>query len=199
MTILRSVFIIFLLIIISNAIIKADENYLKKGNFIIEADYGYPFIYNSVLKATYEKPGGQTKLQSLNQLAGKVEYMFSDKIGLGVESTFAANTIQYYDSNRMYTAGITKFRILAKTNFHFLEKGKTDLYFTLGIGYMNFKYYQTQSGINNLSHNEFIENIIPVAFRTGIGFRYFFTDYIGVNAEAGIGGPVLHAGITIKF
>ena len=39
----------------------------------------------------------------------------------------------------------------------------------------------------------------PIAFRVGIGARYFIKDNFGVNAEVGLGGIFFTAGFSYKF
>ena len=54
-----------------------------------------------------------------------------------------------------------------------------------------------QINVNDLN-NSFL-NILPVAFRLGIGLRYYFIENLGVCVEAGIGGPLVQAGLSEKF
>ena len=41
--------------------------------------------------------------------------------------------------------------------------------------------------------------LIPIAFRAGVGVRYFFQNNIGIHAEMGLGGPVGIIGIAMKL
>jgi outer membrane protein W len=198
MKIYKIILIVIFIIICSDSF--AQDRCLKKGNILVDAYYGLPYLYSSVLRSTYQKPNNASSVHNNNQVGGKVEIMLTDKIGVGVEGTYAAANISYLDSNNLrYSAGVNKYRILAKINFHFATTKKLDPYFTLGAGYMNFKYYQTQPGVNNLSTNEFVQNMIPVSVRASIGLRYFFTDFMGLNAEIGLGGPLLQGGLSFKF
>jgi hypothetical protein len=196
---MRLPFIVIIISITLPALSYSQDKPIKKGNIIMDTYYGFPYLYSSVLRSTYQKPGNGASIHNKNHIGGNFEIMVTDKIGLGLEATYAVAEIHYRDSNQTYSTGIDKFRVLAKMNYHFLTQKKLDPYLTLGAGYMNLYYYQTQPGINNLSENEFIRDLIPLAVRAGIGIHYFFTKHIGVNAEVGIGGPLLHGGLSFKF
>lgn len=177
--------------------LSSSGNSVKKGTILIDAFYGFPYFNGTLLKAAYrDSLGNNNQVSNLNHFGGKVEIMLSDKIGVGLEGTWASATARYKGNNgQIYTAGIDKIRILAKFNFHFATSEKIDPYLTGGIGFKNTKIYTNEpSAVNDISFN-----IVPVAFRIGIGMRYFFTDIIGVNAEVGIGGPLMQGGLSLKF
>ena len=125
-----------------------------------------------------------------------MEVMLTDKMGVGIEGTWASATVRYIGNNGLiYTAGVDKIRVLAKMSFHFATGEKVDPYLTWGLGYKNTNVYTNEpSAVNDISLN-----IVPIAFRVGIGMRYFFTDMIGVNAEVGLGGPMMQGGLSLKF
>lgn len=88
-----------------------------------------------------------------------------------------------------------KYRILAKMSYHFATSEHFDPYLTWGAGYKNTKIYSNEPGeIRDVN-----VNLVPLAFRAGIGMRYFFTDAFGVNAEVGLGGPIVQGGISFKL
>ena len=168
---------------------------VKRYDIIIDAYYGFPYLMGSYVKQVLADSFGITGARNLNHLGGKFEYMVWDKIGLGVEYTYAALTLTYQGSSgKFYTAGVSKQRFLAKFNYHFATSLRLDPYLTSGIGYSNSKVFTNEPG----NAGESI-TFIPVAFRTGIGMRYFFTEMVGVNAEVGLGGPLIQGGISFKF
>ncbi|MES2567976.1 MAG: outer membrane beta-barrel protein [Bacteroidota bacterium] len=194
---------------------EVSENCVSKGRFIIDAYYGYPYVVGKYIKTIVSGSGaGNIDVTNLNHLGGKFEYMLNDMIGLGFEYTFASvtakyvetrsvynnSTNQYDNQTESYTLGINKQRMLAKINIHFATSKYLDPYATGGIGYKNTNVYSSnindQQGVAEASR---ALNILPVAFRLGIGMRYYFIKNLGVGVEAGIGGPLIQAGISGKF
>ena len=96
---------------------------------------------------------------------------------------------------------MTKQRILAKFNIHFATSKYLDPYATAGLGYkaslVTSDNPNDQKSVYDVN-NSFL-NVIPISFRLGIGLRYFFTENIGISAEAGIGGPIIQGGLCGKF
>lgn len=191
------------------------ENCVRKGKFIIDAYYGYPYVVGKYINTIVSESGsGSIDVTNLNHLGGKFEYMLNDMIGLGFEYTYASvtakyvethsvynsSTNQYEDQNDLYTLGINKQRMLAKINIHFATSKYLDPYATGGIGYKQTNVYSNnindQEAVNEV-HN--VLNIVPVAFRLGIGMRYYFIKNLGIGIEAGIGGPAIQFGISGKF
>ena len=176
-----------------NAASVAQGNCVEKGTIIVDAFYGYPYLAGAILRSAFTNTEGNVR--NLNHLGAKAEYMVSEKIGLGIEFTYADASVSYRDSlYRTYEAGIKKYRILGKLNFHFATTESIDPYFTIGAGLKNTTIYDNGSSANSISIN-----LVPVAVRIGVGVRYFFTDVVGVNAEVGLGGPVMQAGVSFKF
>ncbi len=172
-------------------------NCVQQGTILIDAFYGFPYWNGTILKSEYSGTSyDNTAVRNYNHVGGKVEFMINDHIGIGLEGTFARATVNYQRSNlKYYTGGIDKLRILGKFNFHFATSANFDPYCTAGIGYKNTKVYDNEPG----PEPDLGLNIVPVAFRMGVGVRYFFSDAIGINAEVGLGGPLMQAGLSLKF
>ena len=190
------------------------ENCVGKGKFIIDAFYGYPYMVGKYINTAVSSSGENIDVTNLNHVGGKVEYMINNVIGLGIEYTYASVTAKYVGSYTVYnnstggydyqynnyTFGINKQRILAKVNIHFATSKYLDPYATAGVGYKQTNVYSND--INNQSNVNEVNNalnIIPVAFRMGIGMRYYFIKNMGISVEAGIGGPLIQAGLSGKF
>ena len=172
-------------------------NCVQQGSVIIDGFYGYPYLVGAVLKAAVNStPQTSLTVHNFGTAGGKFEYMISDKVGLGVEFTYSNANAKYQDSINapIYTAGVKKIRVLGSFNFHFATTTSIDPYFTIGMGYKNTSYYDNQPG-----YGYTWPTLIPVAFRLGVGLHYYFTDFLGINAELGIGGPLMRAGLSFKF
>ena len=207
------------LLVYSNSVVRAqdtnkdDEKCVKQGKFIIDAYYGYPYLFGSYIQQIATTNYNNVQVTNLNHLGGKFEYMLNKMVGLGIDYTYASSIAKYSETNSVfqngvstnvtsdYTAKIIKQRMLAKINIHFATSKYLDPYATGGIGYKNSLVSSNnpndQINVNDLN-NSFL-NILPVAFRLGIGLRYYFIENLGVCVEAGIGGPLVQAGLSEKF
>lgn len=188
---------------------------VKEGTFIIDGFYGYPYYigkYVNDISKDNSTSTDYTNVTNLNHLGGKFEYMLNKVVGLGLEYTYASVNAKYNETRTVnvggvnqlqttnYTASITKQRILAKVNIHFATSKYLDPYATGGIGYKGvlaktdnpYEVQDTQD-LNQLL------NILPISFRLGIGLRYYFIKNLGVGIEAGLGGPIIQGGLSLKF
>ena len=210
---------LIVLIILSNNFIiaqtnnKDDELCVKQGKFILDAYYGYPYLFGSYIKQIANTNYSNVQVTNYNHLGGKFEYMLNNTIGLGIEYTYASTVAKYSETQSVYqngvntnvtsiyTAKIIKQRILAKVNIHFATTKSLDPYATFGLGYKNSLVSSNnpnnQAEINDI--NQSVLNLIPVAFRAGIGLRYYFLENFGICAETGIGGPIVQVGLSGKF
>lgn len=53
-------------------------------------------------------------------------------------------------------------------------------------------------GFNN-DKVKFSGSLLPISMRLCTGIRYYFTPNIGLNAEIGVGGPIVSGGLSIKI
>jgi hypothetical protein len=198
-----------------------EGNCVREGMFIFDGYYGYPYIVGSYIKTVFNADKNNTTLgeasvvsvKNINHIGGKFEYMVNDIIGIGLEYSYAG-VFMKYNSNYteiengvlitkrgLFDASLTKQRILGKVNFHFETSKKLDSYATIGIGYKTsiLKSNNLDDALAVAVFNSSFSNFIPVAIRMGAGLRFFFTKNIGLNIEAGIGGPLVQAGLSGKF
>ena len=172
----------------------ANMNCVKEGTILVDAFYGWPNFNALLLRSVI----GNTnlKFRNTNHIGLKAEYMISDNISLGGEFSYADAAIQYQTSTsgRFAEAGITKYRIVGRFNYHFKTTKDLDPYFSVGTGYKKTVYYDT----GNSNYRESF-NLFPVSFKLAIGLRYFFNDLVGMHTEIGIGGPLIHAGLCVKL
>lgn len=181
---------------------------VEEGNLIIDGYYGFPNLYTSTLKSTYEN-ADRTDFQvgGIGPVGGRVEYMLADKFGLGVDFGYSGSFVQYnyddVDANNnpvVYTDKVStrKIGVMATFNYHFLEHDDIDAYAMIGTGWRNRSYSYESTDPDYQS--ETISGLIPVSFRIGVGMRYFFTDNIGLNLGLGFGqGGVINGGLSFKI
>lgn len=171
----------------------ASNQAVSQGNFIIDAFYGYPYFNGSLLQGLSNH---SDKVKSTGHIGGKFEYMVSDKIGIGAEFTWADASVKFQNDTTLiyYKAGVSKIRVLGRMNIHFATTGNLDPYFTIGAGYKKTTWYDNEPGAGSFSGN-----LIPVSVRVGVGLHYYFSDFVGINAEIGLGGPIMQGGLSFKF
>jgi opacity protein-like surface antigen len=215
-TLITSIFILIISTDKLNAQEKAEtSNCVGKGKIIIDPYYGYPYLFGKYIETIIAESGENIGVTNTNHLGIKAEYMVTKMIGIGVDYTYAKVTGSYSETNSVYnpslgtyanqtenyTASITKQRILAKINIHFATSKYLDPYAVGGIGYKNSivrsDNIDDQESVNEL--NTSILNAFPISFRLGIGLRYYFIKNLGIAVEAGIGGPIIQGGLSLKF
>lgn len=174
-------------------------NCVSQGTFIIDGTYGFPYFLGNIIKNGNSSTITDAKVVNYNHIGGRIEYMVSSTVGLGLDYTFARVTNNFVvigqPSSVRYNESLTKQRILGRINIHFATSPQLDPYVTAGVGYKTITWeseYDPDVDLSTL-------NLIPVAFRIGMGLRWYFTDIIGLGVEAGIGGPAFQGGITAKF
>lgn len=166
---------------------------INRYDIIVDGFYGYPYLIGIMLKQVLSDSLG-VKSKNFNHFGARVEYMKWKRIGLGLEYTYALLTFRYIGRGGYHTGGVLRQRLLAKFNYHFATSEKLDPYLTAGFGYANIKLFSDEPGIKSEPLP-----LPPLAFRIGIGMRYFFTDRMGINAEIGLFGPPVQAGLSFKL
>ncbi len=187
---------------------------VRQGNIIIDPYYGGPNFGKAFIQAVEEQnPGNSNFNASAIGPAGlRIEYMLGDRIGLGVDAiynsrniTFNANdTITDGNGNQTietnnYEYDMKRLRVQMRFNYHFqIDNPALDSYFGVGAG-TNNRFRTTYE--NGVEIDGELSNLTLLKFslRACLGMRYYFTDNIGLNAEIGIGGPLVSGGISVKF
>ena len=187
--------------------LSASAQAVSQGNVLIDAYYGFPDLYRSTLRSAYDESGNTNlKVGGLGPIGGRLEYMLSDKFGLGLDIAYTSATVTY-DRDTVNTSGPITYQDKVGTkkiggmvtfNYHFLQNDNLDAYAMLGAGYRQRTWF-FESTDPDYSGDE-IKGLIPVAFRIGAGMRYFFTDNIGANLAVGFGqGGLINGGLSFKF
>lgn len=182
----------------------ANSQCIEKGNVIVDASYGFPNLFSAVLKSSYKNSGVvQTdfKIGTMGPIGIQGEYLLSDKIGLGLCITYANSSVKYNElvntTTYNYKISVPRVRVLPTFNFHFATSENLDPYFIIGIGYSSWK-LKYESNDPNFTGGS-LSSSVPVAWRSAVGLRYFFTDNIGAHLEFGIGGALVLGGVSFKF
>lgn len=184
---------------------------VEKGSLIFDVYYGAPnfgkrIISNTVLSNENYRITGSG---GVGPLGLRAEYMLADKFGIGIDFIYnSASVDMEYDSlntngtlYRTYTGTGTmnRIRVQARFNYHFVTTDKLDAYVGVGAG-SNTRIWTAKSDDPGYRfRNSTSGTLLPFSMRTAVGMRYYFIPNLGVNAEIGIGGPVVSAGVSIKI
>lgn len=190
---------------------------VSKGNVIIDAYYGFPNFGKSFLQAIEDANDGATNFQvgGIGPAGLRVEYMIADRIGVGVDviynsnsssftsidSTYNGNTDSWSTETNSLEYKMQRVRAQLRFNYHFnIINPALDSYIGVGAG-TNNRFRTTLENNIDITDNDGISNftLLPFSLRVAAGLRYYFTDNIGLNAEIGLGGPLVSAGLSVKF
>jgi len=203
-----------------------------KGRFIIEPYVGLPssgwfqnkqLVKRSIQDSAYSKKS----VTGLPIVLGlKLEYLFSNHVGLSLDANYQENGIKstYFNAVYDYNTGSykdtvrifneQKLRIMARFQAHFGTE-KIDFYGGAGIGVgivlnkKNASYINERPNIDDFG--TFYIPIkffdyglksagIPLAVRGFFGARFMLSDNFGILTEIGIGsGSILNVGATIRL
>lgn len=192
-------------------------NYAKaqaatKGNVIIDPYYGFPNFGKFFAKNFAEEFTGLT-IGGYGPAGARVEYMLADKFGIGVDAIFngidykgtVTDTVGYDGMGNAVTdektgkVAMRRVRVQARFNYHFdVATPELDLYLGFGAGFNTRTVRYWEDDVEQTDY-QVKGALFPVSFRAALGMRYYFTNNIGLNAELGIGGPVMSAGLSFKF
>ncbi|MBI1838259.1 MAG: hypothetical protein HYR91_13440 [Flavobacteriia bacterium] len=211
---MKKIYLTVLTVALSLTSLNSNAQCIEQGKILIDGYYGFPNLYSSIFKGLYANSGTELNLKigSLGPIGLRTEYLLTDKIGLGLDLGFNSSSISYDDNTTIYNSttgnydpitynykfSTKKIGAIATFNFHFIENDNLDAYFTVGMGYGN-RSFTYASNDPNYSFAT-VKSIIPVAYKIGVGMRYFFTENIGANLALGFGqGGLINAGLTAKF
>lgn len=179
----------------------ANAQAVSQGNVYIQTYYGgglnlgYAILQSAAEDAT--AAGASVSAARLGPVGGRIGYMVSDRIGLGLDVNYTDMSATGTDTYS-YTIGQKTLRAMTRFDIHFGTSDRFDSYLGIGAGYRSATYYSESTDPNYTDSN--LEGVNPVAFRIAYGGQYFFSDNIGANLEIGLGGGgLVRAGLSAKF
>ncbi len=193
----------FLILVALCANFFASAQAVTKGDIIVDGYIGGPQLISRISSSV---DGYELKSRGFGPFGGRVEYMVTETSSIGVESNYASTklTATYDDNIDSYkqTTSINRFRIFPRYAIHF-GSNKVDVFYHVGLG---IALWSVNSEINDPSSTVAEDQKFTssssgpvIAFRTGIGARYFFTKNLGINADFGLGGALFTLGLSGKF
>lgn len=178
----------------------------SQGTSVVTLGLGYS-LFNNIVKTsldTYQ----DVKVTSVPTIAFTYDYGLSDNFSLGLAGAFQSNsgtfTNDYFDENYMLQTenakvSLSRINLALRPLFHYGKSDKLDMYSGLRVGYLvrNVKAESKDPDavfLDEFDGNRFALGLVP------FGFRYFFTDNIGMNMDLQIGTPyVVSGGIALSF
>lgn len=175
---------------------------VEKGKVMFDLYYGYAPLNTAGVQAL---TSGTGSVSSLGPIGGRFQYMVGEKVGLGLDMHYQASSATWEDldtlgmsTGYMNNYEVDKIRAMVRLSWEFLRKERFSMFWANSIGYRKVNRSWTYGDPERSSYT--FKSFVPVATRTAIGARYFFTDNIGVNLEVGLsGGALIQGGISASF
>jgi hypothetical protein len=214
---MKNPFTSFIILLLFTLTIKAQTSSkiaINRGDIFITPSIGFPNFLTSRIKEAHklnEPNKVQLSSRSSVPLGINASYEISQNIAMGTEISYESTQIKWRENETLigndsttipviyhYTLNASRIRVLVILNYHFAVREHTDWYFGFGLGYSH-----NTTKLTTEATNTFYENLspcfLPISTRTKVGVNYCFLKNIAVNAEVGIGGPLVCLGITAKF
>ncbi len=142
----------------------------------------------------------------------RAQYMVAESFGLGIDVSYEQKIGTWQSSNISYDADfnpiysdtlgkyeVQKLKVMIRGAWEFVNTDKFTMNWANSIGYKagGRTFFTGSADSVDLSISG---KLFPVAIRSALGVRFFFTENIALNAELGIfGGGLLTGGITYKL
>lgn len=183
---------------------------IQKKNVIIDFYYGFPNLGKEILKNMDQTNQNiQTSaFKGIGPTGVRLEYMIAENFGLGFDFIYSSITTDFSvdslnNDNTVYRTYnvhgyMNRFRFHVRANYHFVQDDSFDAYVGFGAG-TNMRTIGFDTDYPNYERTKVTSALFPFSARIAIGSRYYFTNNFGLNLELGLGGPVLSAGVSLKF
>ena len=191
------------------------QKVINKGDVTATAYFGFPNRLPTALKSAYklnDHTNDQLDIKNSVPLGLTISYFVNSALAIGGEISYERTQIKWRENETMmgndstiisyshhYTLNASKVRLLIILNYHFAIREHSDLYFGFGLGYSHSKTNLDIEFPHTSSYSNVPPCFFPVSTRTKVGVNYYLTKKVAINAEIGIGGPLLSMGITGNF
>lgn len=182
---------------------------VEQGNIIIDGYYGFPNLMTGLLRSIATNASTTSfdlKVTGVGPFGGRLSYMATDNIGIGLDVFYANSGFEYSDTiisgngtRYFYKLSNPRPRFLARVDYHFNIAEKVDMYAGAGIGYSTAKYKLETNDPTFVLTQYSTRNLVPVAYRIAFGTKFYFVKFLGAGVEVGLGGPLVTVGLSGKF
>ena len=201
------------LIVVLTLSLAVKSQALYPGNLMLDIYGGFP-NFGKMLISSNLKNSQSISLNGLAPSGVRGEYLLDDNVGFGFDFMYNYVDFKYkmidtswIDDKMVFhmddiNSIMKRVRIQFRFNYHFENNNpRLDTYFGVGAGYNNRIFNSKKNGLDNTA--EFKSRIqlipFPVSARVCFGARYYFSQYIGLVGEVGLGGPLLSIGLALKY
>ena len=172
----------------------------EKGEIQIDLYHGLPPHTGIIFKAISSASADETvEVKTLGNLGLRFQYYLAPNFALGVDANYTSRSAEFVESSTGYEEKIqqTVIRAMVRTSWEFLKAGGFEMNWNNSIGYRAAGWDWTDTDPNGTINDDWSGGA-KIAFRSALGFRYMFTENIGLNLEVGVlGGSFLNGGLTI--
>jgi hypothetical protein len=186
---------------------------LYSGNVMFDSYLGFPNFGKSLIISGLSNQTNTT-FKGLAPSGFRGEYLIDDNIGIGFDYMFNYADLKYKEIDTTWQNDqvnisyndvhsiMRRNRFQIRLNYHIEhDNPRYDSYFGIGVGYNNRTYSSTRNQVDNT--NEFMSRVqlipFPISMRICMGGRFYFSQYVGLVAEVGLGGPLLSFGLALKY
>lgn len=180
---------------------------VEQGNIIIDLYYGYP-NFGTKLAESVENASSEIDVSGIGPAGLRVEYLLADNFGLGIDFIYNSTNLSF-KADSLNTSGdvvasydvkttAQRIRVMLRANYHFVQTDVMDAYVGFGAG-TNNRFWGVKTDFPNYDDESISGTLLPVSARICLGTRFYFTENIGANVELGLGGPLISAGLSLKF
>ncbi|SFT41356.1 Outer membrane protein beta-barrel domain-containing protein [Lishizhenia tianjinensis] len=188
-----------------------------QGDILINPYYGGPNFGKNLFSGADVAINGQqvqtgsVRTTGLGPLGIRGGYMITDKVFFGLDFIYNGFNVDYsytdFDdqgNQQVYFGELTMNRIRVHARFNFMFQTNSEVfkpYFGAGLGY-NGRFISIVDNGQDIQDGQVSgvnATFLPVSARVAFGSNFFVTDDIAINAELGLGGPLVSGGFTFKF
>ena len=174
----------------------------EKGEIQIDLYHGLPphtgIIFRAISSASVDET---VEIKTLGNLGLRFQYYLAPKFALGIDANYTnrSATINYTLTGFEEKIQQTVIRAMLRTSWEFVKSGGFEMNWNNSIGLRNASWNWSATD-PDLTINTDWNGGVPIAFRSALGFRYMFTENVGLNLEVGVlGGALLNGGLTIAL
>jgi hypothetical protein len=181
----------------------------SEGTSVATVGLGYSLVNNLFNVALDTYP--EVEVSSVPTIALSYDYGLTDNFSIGIAGAYQSvsgefeNT--YLDGNQVSRtetakATLSRMNIAVRPLFHYGNSDKLDMYSGLRVGYL-IRTLDVDSHDPDADVVRELDTFVGNRLAIGLvpfGFRYFFTDNIGLNMDLQIGTPyVVSGGVAFQF
>ena len=174
----------------------------EKGKIQIDLYHGLPqhtgILFRAISSVTVDET---VEIKTLGNLGLRFQYYLAPKFALGIDANYTnrSATINYALTGFEEKIQQTVIRAMLRTSWEFVKSGGFEMNWNNSIGLRNASWNWSATD-PDLTINTDWNGGVPIAFRSALGFRYMFTENVGLNLEVGVlGGALLNGGLTIAL